>query len=177
MSEQYGFYFDASRCIKCWACQVSCKQWNGIKAGAWTRRHLVETDEGTFPQVNRTFVSVACNHCESPACVESCPTGALSKREEDGLVVVDDSMCIGCQICARVCPFDIPQYRDDDGSMDKCDGCLGCGRTPEDEPHCVASCPTKALHFGPLEEMKALAAEKGGQRMDGETKPSTCVSY
>ena len=46
--------------------------------------------------------------------------------------------------------------------MDKCDGCLTCGRTPEDEPYCVASCPTKALHFGPIEEMEALAAEGGG---------------
>ena len=176
MSEQYGFYVDTSRCIKCWACQVACKQWNGIKAGTWTRRSVVETDEGTFPDVRRVFTSTACNHCEKPACMENCPVGAISKREEDGLVVVDDSVCIGCQTCARVCPFDIPRYRDDDGTMDKCDGCVACGKTPEDEPHCVATCPTKALRFGPLDEMEALAAEKGGKRMEGTTGPCTFVS-
>ncbi len=176
MSNQYGFYVDTSRCIKCWACQVACKQWNGIKAGTTARRTVVETDEGTFPEVNRTFVSTACNHCEEPACVESCPTGALSKRAEDGVVVVDKDVCIGCQTCAAACPFGIPQYSPDDGIMDKCDTCLTCGRTPEDEPRCVATCPTQALHFGPADEMEALAAEKGGSRLEGETLPCTWIS-
>ena len=57
---------------------------------------------------------------------------------------------IGCQTCAGVCPFGITQYRPEDEKMDKCDGCASCGKTPEDEPHCVATCPTKALHFGPI---------------------------
>ena len=83
---------------------------------------------GEFPEVNRVFTSQACNHCESPACVENCPVGAIAKREEDGLVVVDQQACIGCQTCASVCPFGIPQYRPEDGKMDKCDGCVACGR-------------------------------------------------
>lgn len=177
MSNQYGFYVDTSRCIKCWACQVSCKQWNEIPAGTTRRRWLVEEDEGVFPDVNRRFFSTSCNHCENPACVEVCPTGALTKREEDGLVVVDRKVCIGCQACAGACPFGVPTYRTgEDTTMDKCDGCVTCGKTPEDEPHCVASCPTKALHFGPIEEMEKLAAEKGGTRMEGETNPSTFIS-
>lgn len=176
MSEQYGFYVDTSRCIKCWACEIACKQWNGIKAGTIARRWLVEVDDGVFPDANRTFVSTACNHCERPACVENCPVGAITKREEDGLVVVDKQTCIGCQTCARVCPFGVPNYEPDTGVMDKCDGCLTCGRTPEDEPHCVATCPTKALRFGPLSEMEELAAQKGGARMEGETLPATCVA-
>ena len=177
MSEQYGFYVDTSRCIKCWACQVACKQWNQIPAGTVARRTVAEEWVGEFPDVNRVFTSQACNHCERPACVENCPVGAITKREEDGLVVVDQQACIGCQTCASVCPFGIPQYRPEDGKMDKCDGCASCGKTPEDEPHCVATCPTKALHFGPIEEMEALAAEKGGARLEGETMPATFIAY
>lgn len=174
---QFGFFVDAGRCVKCWACEVACKQWNGIEAATVQRRWVAEQCEGAFPQVSRRFVSTACNHCENPACLENCPVGAISKRDEDGAVVVDQQACIGCQTCARVCPFDVPRYLPETGAMDKCDACVGCGRTPEDQPHCVASCPTKALHWGPIDEMEALAAEKGGARVDGETAPATFVAF
>ena len=177
MSEQYGFYVDTSRCIKCWACEIACKQWNQIPAGTIKRRWLVEVDTGVFPDANRMFISTACNHCENPACVERCPTGAMTKREEDGLVVFDQEVCIGCQQCLAACPFEVPVYDPESGKISKCDGCAVCGRTPEDEPHCVATCPTRALHFGPLSEMEPLAAEKGGVRLEGETNPSTFITY
>lgn len=173
---QYGFFVDTTRCIKCWACQVACKQWNGIKAGTVARRVVNEIDTGVFPNANRQFISTACNHCENPACVEACPMGAITKREEDGIVVFDTEKCIGCQTCAKACPFGIPEYRPEDGKMDKCDGCVTCGLTPEDEPHCVATCPTQALHYGPIEEMAELAAKKGGARVEGETLPSVYIA-
>ena len=176
MSNQYGFFVDTTRCIKCWACVVACKQWNGIKAGGVSRRKVEETTEGTFPEVNRTFVSKACNHCEKAPCVENCPTGALSKREEDGMVVFDREVCIGCQTCATACPFGVPEYDEDDLKLNKCDGCATCGRTEEGMTRCVATCPTQALHFGPLDEMEALAAEKGGARMEGDSKPSVFIA-
>ncbi|MBS5450173.1 MAG: 4Fe-4S dicluster domain-containing protein [Coriobacteriia bacterium] len=176
MSNQYGFFVDTSRCIKCWACVIACKQWNGIKAGGVSRRKVDETIEGTFPDVNRIFTSHACNHCENPACVESCPAGAITKREEDGIVVFDREKCIGCQTCASVCPWGVPEYDVEDGKMNKCDGCTTCGRTEEGLTHCAATCPTQALHFGPLDEMEALAAEKGGARMEGETGPCVFIA-
>lgn len=176
-SNQYGFFVDTSRCIKCWACEVACKQWNGITAGTTARRIVHEVCEGSFPSVTRTFVSTACSHCEDPACMAACPAGAISKREEDGIVTVDKELCIGCQTCAEACPFGIPQYRVEDGKMDKCDGCTACGRTEDGQTHCMATCPTKALHFGPLEEMEALAAEKSGTRLEGDTMPCTFVAY
>uniref|UniRef100_UPI0024307BE3 4Fe-4S dicluster domain-containing protein n=2 Tax=Adlercreutzia TaxID=447020 RepID=UPI0024307BE3 len=89
MAEQYGFYVDTSRCIKCWACVVACKQWHEIEAGTVSRRNVTETDEGTFPDVKRKFESLSCMHCENPLCMANCPQGAISKREEDGVVVVD----------------------------------------------------------------------------------------
>ena len=70
----------------------------------------------------------------------------------------------------------MPDYEPETGAMDKCDACAGCGRTEDgDLPHCVATCPTQALKWGTLEEIEALAAEKGGARMEGETAPCTFV--
>lgn len=174
-ADQYGFFVDSTRCVKCYACEVACQQWHGMKAGTWLRRRVHEARSGMFPQVTRTFTSLSCMHCERPACASVCPVQAVAKRAEDGLVVVDARKCIGCRSCALACPFDAPRYGDKK-IMDKCDGCLGLGRAPGEEPRCVATCPTRALHFGRLEDMAALAAAKGGKRMEGETAPSVYVA-
>ena len=98
MKKQYGFYHDSERCIKCFACEVACKQWHGIKAGTIKLRKVVEVTTGTFPDVKRTFQSISCIHCVKPACIEACPEGAISKRVEDGIVIVDSSKCTGCHV-------------------------------------------------------------------------------
>jgi Fe-S-cluster-containing dehydrogenase component len=152
---------------------VTCKQWHGIKAATVSRRKVDETNSGTFPEVTRTFTSLSCMHCEQPACVAGCPTGALSKREEDGIVVVDKETCINCKTCSTACPFDVPQY---DEKMDKCDACLSLGRTGGEEPRCVITCPCKALHFGEMSELQTLAAKKNGKRMEGLTSPAVFLS-
>lgn len=176
---QYGFYVDTTRCIKCWACVVACKQWNEIPAGTVARRKVDEETEGTFPDVKREFLSTSCMHCENPLCVEQCPQSAISKRDEDGVVVVDRELCIGCKTCSEACPFDVPEYLDIEGvglRMDKCDTCLVTGRDDEERPHCVVTCPMEALHFGPLEEMGSKASEKNGERMEGSTNPSVYIA-
>ena len=176
MAEQYGFFVDSTRCIKCWACEVACKQWHEIPAGTHSRRTVHERWEGTFPNTVRKVASLACMHCEEPACVEVCPMRAVTKREEDGLVTVDRAKCIGCRCCALACPFDIPRYTGEHKLMDKCDGCHTLRKTPQDEPRCVITCPTRALHFGPLDEMAALARAKGGRRVEGPTSPSVYLA-
>ena len=180
MAEQYGFFVDTTRCIKCYACEVACQQWHGIKAGTVHRREVQEECTGTFPDVKRTFMSLSCMHCESPLCVASCPQGAIDKREEDGLVVVDKAKCTGDKSCATACPFDVPEFIELESGgvvMDKCDGCLSLSREVDETPRCVNTCPTKALHFGKLEDMAALAAKKGGSQLEGSTVPSVYVAY
>jgi anaerobic dimethyl sulfoxide reductase subunit B (iron-sulfur subunit) len=169
MSKQYGFYYDAGRCIQCRTCEVACKSTNNIEPGVKWRR-VIETWGGNYPDVTRTFFSLACMHCEEPACIVACPTGAIRKRVEDGIVVVDKDKCNGCQDCFTACPYDVPQFGKD-GKMQKCDYCSGIGR----EPACVESCPAEALYAGTIDELLEMAKGKTAGKMDGATKPSIVI--
>ena len=103
-----GFYFDMTRCIGCRACQVACKDKNRLDVGT-IYRTADSYEVGTFPKVKMYSFSTSCNHCQNPACVSACPVGAMYKAE-DGTVLHDDKLCIGCQACVSACPYDVPQY-------------------------------------------------------------------
>lgn len=113
---QYGFYFNGSRCIGCRTCVFACKDLNDLNTD-FTFRHVYEYEGGTWmqdgdawmPDMFSYHVSQACNHCDDPACIEVCPTGAMHKDEETGLVVVDADVCIGCGYCHMACPYNSPQ--------------------------------------------------------------------
>lgn len=169
MSKQYGFYYDAGRCIQCRTCEVACKSTHDLEPGVNWRR-VIETWDGDYPNVTRTFFSLACMHCNKPACAEVCPTGAISKRSEDGIVVVDRDKCNGCRDCFTACPYGVPQFGND-GTMQKCDFCTGTGR----KPACAASCPADALKSGTLDELLEMAKVKAARRLDGTIGPSMIV--
>jgi anaerobic dimethyl sulfoxide reductase subunit B (iron-sulfur subunit) len=169
MTEQYGFYFDADRCIQCHACELACKSVNGIEPGVRWRK-VVEIWTGEFPDVSRTFISLSCLHCAEPACEKACPTGAIYKRAEDGIVVVERDKCNGCGDCFTACPYGVPQFGAD-GIMQKCDFCLGRGK----EPACTEPCPANALFYGKMEELERLAAEKAAEKLAGDTVPSLFI--
>ena len=153
-----AFHMDMQTCTGCKTCMVACKDKNDLPAGVRWRRvyeysggEWLPGPDGTFRQdVFAYYVSVSCNHCERPICVEVCPTKAMT-RDGDGIVTVDPRRCVGCRYCEWACPYGAPQYRPDLGVMSKCDLCrdeLEAGGVPA----CVASCPTRALTFGELEE-------------------------
>ena len=113
----------------------------------------------------------SCLHCETPACVTVCPTGASYKRAEDGIVLVDEDKCIGCKLCSWACPYGAREYSAVEGVMKKCTLCVDRiynENLPEAErqPACVQACPTRARHFGdlgdPESKVSKLVAERGG---------------
>ncbi len=155
---QKGFYFDQSRCIGCYTCVVACKDWHDIPAGPASLRSVVTIEEGKYPDLFVAFLSLSCGNCAQPLCREACPAGAITKRSEDGIVVVDKEMCLGkeaCGLCREACPYDAPQFgAEADARMQLCNFCLD--RLAENKnPICVDACPMLALDAGSLPELTA----------------------
>lgn len=186
---QLGLVIDLDTCVGCHACAVACKAWNNAGSGG----PLSDTDaSGTAPDgvwLNRvhSFEVAAditraqpattlhfprsCLHCAAPACVTVCPTGASYKRADDGIVLVDESKCIGCKLCSWACPYGAREYDEVQGVIKKCTLCVDRiynAQLEEAErvPACVQACPTRARHFGDLGDpdsaVSQLVAERGG---------------
>jgi tetrathionate reductase subunit B len=151
---------DTRRCIGCHSCSVACKAEFDVPLGV-TRSWVEYTEKGTFPNVSRNFLPRLCNHCRHPQCVDVCPTGATYKREQDGIVVVDSGLCIGCKYCILACPYDARFLNPVTGVADKCDFCIH--RVSKGLlPSCVNSCVGGARIFGdisdPSSEISQLVA-------------------
>jgi Fe-S-cluster-containing dehydrogenase component len=183
--KKLGLVIDLDTCVGCHACSVNCKEWNsgGHAApltdlepyganpdGVWFNRvHSFEVGEG---DTGRTvYFPKSCLHCDEPACVTVCPTGASYKRVEDGIVLVDEDKCIGCKLCSWACPYGAREYDPTEGVMKKCTLCIDRiynENLPEAErvPVCVSTCPASARHFGdlgdPNSEVSQLVASRGG---------------
>ncbi|MFC2133637.1 DMSO/selenate family reductase complex B subunit [Bacteroidota bacterium] len=184
MKKQYGFYFDANSCSGCKACQVACKDKNDLPVGILWRRvydltggNWEKKGEAWISKVVSYNLSMSCNHCEDPICVTNCPTTALFKRE-DGIVLIDESKCIGCKYCEWTCPYGAPQYDSENGVMTKCDFCYDYIEEGKN-PSCVDACPMRALEFG---ELKVLQKKYGNQNQinplpsGSMTKPAIVIS-
>ena len=144
---QYGFFFDMNRCYACQACSIACKDWNEIEPGAEKWMTVYEWESGTFPNLRLHSLAFSCAHCENPACVAVCESGALYKEDEYGAVLVDQDKCTGC-------PYGAPKFATDepDCKMSKCTMCVD--RLAEGmQPACTMACPLRAFDFGPLDEL------------------------
>ncbi len=100
---RWGMAIDLNKCIGCYACMLACKQEHFLPPGIFWGRVLTG-ESGKYPAVRKQIYPVLCNHCEDAPCVEVCPTGASTKRE-DGIVMVDDNHCVGCRYCEMACPY------------------------------------------------------------------------
>ena len=159
MVTQYAFFFDASACTGCKACQIACKDRNDLEPGLLWRR-VYEVAGGTWekrgeawvPSVVAYNVSLACNHCRKPLCAEACPVKAIGKRD-DGLVLIETNRCIGCRYCEWACPYTAIRFDATKNTVSKCHFCFDALDRGE-PPACVAACPGRALDFGDLDDLR-----------------------
>lgn len=160
MSKQLAFYFDQQHCSGCYTCQIACKDKNNLEIGQQFRKvyevtggNYIKKRNAIIQDIYAFWTSVSCNHCINPICVKKCPTGALKKRLEDGIVIIEKEKCIGCKTCIKNCPYHAIQYDTCTKKVIKCDFCLDLIKKGE-KPVCVSSCPMRALEYGMLEELQ-----------------------
>ena len=178
---RWAMVADLRRCVGCQTCTAACKQANATPPGVQWRR-VLDMEYGTYPDVQRVFVPVGCQHCADPPCEAVCPTTATKKRP-DGIVTIDYDICIGCAYCAVACPYQA-RYKTDRASFaygpaseherqrhdeerlgvaTKCTFCvdridaglakgLKPGIDPEATPACVNACISETLSFGDLDD-------------------------
>lgn len=171
-----GMVIDFSRCVGCHTCANACKMSNNVPMGMLWNRVLTDSDDGvldgasgTYPNLTRRYVPLACQHCENPACQKVCPTGATYK-DDKGRVEIDYDKCIGCRFCMAACPYNARVFNwsepdhDPDfqtgysrvpvrprGVMEKCSLCKE--RTDDGlDPMCVVCCPAGARIYGDLDD-------------------------
>ena len=161
-------HIDTFRCVGCNACVTACKVEHNIPPGPkWIE--VIEVEKVVAGDWKMFFKPIACLHCGEPDCLPVCPTKAISKRTEDGIVLVSKDLCIGCMECFRACPFGSPQLGFD-GKMEKCELCVhrvSKGGTPA----CVEECPSEAMFFGTTVELSRMMREKYSVRSLGLSSP------
>ncbi|MCS7279054.1 MAG: 4Fe-4S binding protein [Thermodesulfobacteriaceae bacterium] len=143
---KYRISQDHKRCIGCFACEIHCKTNKNLPPGPRLCRIIpgkITLVEGKPVQ---KFTFKTCFHCKDPWCVKACPTEAIKKREKDGIVFIESSLCNGCKECIEACPWKIPQFNPTTKKVVKCDYCKD--RVDQGlEPACVTKCTTHALKW------------------------------
>lgn len=192
---QLGWLIDLDKCTGCDSCTVACKSENntrplgspmpfkngrGVLPDHVSYRWVVKKETGSYPNTKLDFITSACNHCEHPACLASCPVSnindpsnpdnAIFKREEDGIVLINQDVCIGCKNCIQACPYGAPQFNSVTEKVEKCTFCIHRLQAGF-EPACVTTCVGNALHV--VEDFDFN--DSGQNAPDGFADPSLTV--
>lgn len=147
---QYGMLIDTRKCIGCHACTVACKSQHMTPIGA-NRSWVEYVEKGEHPNTSRSFLPRLCNQCTHPPCVPVCPADATWKRKEDGIIVIDADVCIGCKYCIQACPYNARFLNHETGTADKCDFCVSIV-SQGGLPACVETCIGGARVFGDIND-------------------------
>ncbi|QXB22885.1 formate dehydrogenase subunit beta [Lelliottia amnigena] len=168
---------DVSTCIGCKGCQVACSEWNDIRdevgvcegvydnpmdltAKSWTVMRFSETTQNN--KLEWLIRKDGCMHCADPGCLKACPSAGAIIQYVNGIVDFQSEHCIGCGYCIVGCPFNIPRLNPDDNRVYKCTLCVD-RVTVGQEPACVKTCPTGAIHFGSKKEMLEMGETRVAQ--------------
>ncbi len=180
----YVMVMDLRKCVGCQSCTVACKAENNVPIGVfrtWVDLYqtgamrpdpqgIVVTDQGRYePEVQLVSVPKMCNHCDDPPCVEVCPVKATYKRE-DGPVLVDPELCIGCGTCVNACPYGARYLNPVSHVADKCNLCVE--RIDQGLlPACVTSCVGRARVFGDLQDPNSEVSRLLGSQANSVLHP------
>jgi len=184
-SGRKGFFTDTSICIGCKACEVACKEWNGLQGNSpnllldsfdntgqldsqnWRHVRFYESVPANAGVINQPtaahgqaflMMSDVCKHCQHASCMEVCPTGAIVRTEFDTVYIQQD-VCNGCRNCISACPYGVIGFDQHTGTARKCTLCydrLQAGM----EPACAKACPTQSIQFGDLDQLQAAADQR-----------------
>lgn len=156
MSIQLTFDFNEKYCTGCATCQIACKDKNNLKPGEFFRK-VTEYEGGSYRKVGEVFLpdvyaywrSDTCKHCDNPLCLASCPSEAITKNPENGIVAIHHESCTGCRRCERTCPHHAIAFLSALGKAGKCDFCRDLLDQNQD-PACVSACPMRVLRVQKL---------------------------
>ena len=176
MAQPVGFFTDTTLCIGCKACEVACKEWNQLPNNPlefrdsydntglldhanWRHVRFVEQPTKTPDKpIAWSMMSDVCKHCANASCLEVCPTDAIVRTEFDTVFIQQD-VCNGCRDCISACPYGVIGFNTDTGTAQKCTFCYD--RLQNNlKPACATACPTQSIKFGPLDEMRRVAADR-----------------
>ena len=146
-----GLFIDYEYCTGCYACEVACKQEHNLPVGPRWIKVYSDGPREIEGKLQLRYMVTHCMHCRRPSCKDACPVGAISKRD-DGIVLIDGELCIGCKDCIEACPLGVMQFDEEGGVAQKCDLCVGrldAGLAPA----CVAACPSHCIYFGDIIEV------------------------
>lgn len=184
MDRRYGLVIDLERCIGCQTCRIACKLENDFEKDSGITVETVggphqDTPAGKYPNLSMHYIPRMCMHCEKPPCVEVCPEDAILKRG-DGIVMLDEDLCSGCQACLPECPYDALIFDDEKNVARKCNLCNH--RVDKGlEPFCVLCCETEAILFGDLNDPDSVASKMISKRnagtLDPEKGAGPCIYY
>ena len=182
--DSMGVLVDLTKCVGCRTCEAACNKEQGLpdpdkpfddmsvfdelQHNGQKRR----TTEKAYTVVNRydvgdreegpVFRKFQCNHCNEPACLTSCFVNAYTKTEE-GAVIYDSKVCVGCRTCMVACPFYVPAYSYSDPLNPIVKKCIMCYDTRVKfgkPPACVEACPQEVMTFGKRKDLIKLGHER-----------------
>jgi molybdopterin-containing oxidoreductase family iron-sulfur binding subunit len=179
MAKRYGLVIDLERCIGCNTCIMACKLENSLDKGSWIRVETIggthrDSPEGQHPQLSMHFLPILCMHCDKPPCLDACPLEAISRRS-DGIVIVDEKKCDGCQACLSACPYSALVYDAKNNIVQKCTLCVH--RIEKGlEPFCKICCETEAIYFGDINDPDSIISKMIAARSASTLRPQTGTS-